>query len=161
MPTDFQPELQYKRTKKYTRLCREIVLQYPKQLSHIDPEDIEAVINTFASTSDAIARVSIVPPKLQPILGEKIIVEIWECHWDELSEEARLLVLRHELEHVVEYEGNVSYDKKYKTKHHDVQEFGTFIEKFGIHWTRRTDLPHILKEHVKIKRSNKDAAVLG
>ena len=135
--------------------------QYPKQLGHIDPDDLEAVINIYATSSDAIARVSIVPPKLQPLLGEKIIVEIWECHWEELSEEARLLVLRHELEHVEEYEGNVSYDKKYKTKHHDVQEFSPFIEKFGMHWTRRNDLPNILKEHIKIKRSHKDPAVLG
>src|SRR5258708_282174 len=127
-----QIQLQYRRTKKYTRLTREIVQAYPKRFSHIDPDDIEAVINTDAIISKLIARVSIVPAKLQPFLGEKILVEIWLCQWEDLNEAAKLLVLRHELEHVKEYEGRVAYDRKYKLQDHDVQEFAPFIEKFGI-----------------------------
>lgn len=102
-----------------------------------------------------------VPPKLQPFLGERIIIEIWQCQWEDLSKEARLLVVSHELEHVKEYEGRATYDRKYKLQDHDVQEFAPYIENFGIHWTRRGDLPNILKEHVKIKSAQDHTGVLG
>ena len=55
------------------------------------------------------------------------------CLWEDLKHEARLLVLAHELEHVVEYEGRVSYDKKYKLKDPALKEsFRQTVQNFSI-----------------------------
>lgn len=154
-------DYQYRVSRKNTLRLQKIVQAYPKDFSHIDPADIIAVVNVDAQTSKTVARADIVPAKLQPILGEKIIIEIWQCQWEGLSTEAKLLVLYHELKHILEFEGNVSYDRKYKKESHDVEEWGTFIEKFGIHWLHSKGLPNVLKEHVKIKRPRRGMATLG
>ncbi len=154
-------DYQYKVSKKNTRRLQQIIIAYPKDFSHIDPDDVVAVINTDAQVSRVIARANIVPAKYQPLTGEKIVIEIFLCLWEDLSLEAKLLVLYHELKHILEFEGNVSYDKKYKTEGHDIEEFSTFIEKFGLHWIHSAGLPNVLKEHVKIKRPRRGVATLG
>lgn len=94
-------------------------------------------------------------------MGMKIIMEVFHCHWQNLSKNARLLVIYHELMHLQPEERAVKFDKKYRLVHHDVQEFANLIETYGVHWQHKKSLPNILKKKVKIYRPQHEMPVMG
>lgn len=156
-----QPDFKFEIALKATQWARDLVLLYPKKLGFINPEHVTCVIDRKAERSENYARISLIPAKLEPLLGHGIVIEIWACNWRNLSKEAKKLVLLHELTHIREDEGLRDFDKPYKTIKHDVQEFETFIAQFGIHWTDRTDLPDPMKERVKLRGVNTGRPTMG
>lgn len=156
-----EPDYKYIVSLKNTARARKLIARYPKKYEFINPEHVTCVLDKKSPTSNFYAKVSLVPPWLEPLLGYGIIIQLPECNWSKLSKHAKLLVLMHELEHVVPDLGLRDFDKPYKLTKHNVQEFSVFIEQFGLHWVHRKDLPNPLKEKVKIATSNTSAPVLG
>ncbi len=154
-------DFRFQYDKKNTIRARKIVQAYPKRFGFITPEDVYVIRNDVAANSRVYAAVSLTPAHLEPFLGMKVFIQVYECTYDQLGLAAKLLVLYHELMHVKEYEGRATYDKLYQLEHHDVQEFSSLIESYGLHWPRKKDLPNILKESVTINAARSGATVLG
>lgn len=148
-------------SEKLQKTVKKIIKGYPDQFDFIKPEDVIVVRNTWAEKSAHIADIRLVPPVLEPLLGTKIILQVYMCHWRNLSPEARLIVLMHELMHIVQNERDTGYTKPYAMQTHDVQEFGSLIAKYGLHWQRSEKLPNILEEKVKISRPMDKMPVMG
>lgn len=153
--------LRYKIDEKNRKRVLRIIKRYPEEFGFIDPRDVLVVQNIWARNSRAIATASLVPAKLEPVLGTKIIVEVFACHWRKMNKAARLMVLYHELMHIVPNERDTEYQKPYTTQTHDVQEFGSLIARYGAHWERSDKLPNLLKEHIKVRRPGHKLPVMG
>lgn len=153
--------LRHRVDEKNWKRVKLIIKKYPEQFGFIKPDDVIVVRNTHAKNSRAIADIRLAPAVLEPIVGTKIILQIYECHWQKLTTEARLLVLAHELMHIRENDRDTAYDKPYSMQHHDVQEFGSLIASYGVHWQRSDKLPNILKETTKIRRPEHKMPVMG
>lgn len=72
----------------------------------------------------------------QNMLPPDFIICIFGHHAEMKSDEWKLMVMLHELEHI-QADG--------KLKDHDVEDFAYILRKFGVDWHADTDLPDITK----------------
>jgi len=153
--------LRFKVDTKNQERALKIIKKYPDHFGFIDPDDLLVVKNTYARSGRRIAYVQLMPPELEPMLGHKVILSIMEFHWDNLSFQAKLMVLFHELLHVEEEDRELHFAKKYRLKPHEIQDFFSIIEMYGVHWQRDKKLPNILKDQIKFRKNEANIPVLG
>ncbi len=75
------------------------------------------------------------------------IIEISQEYWDNLTEQAKKILILHELMHI-----DIRYTKQGKEifgiKSHDVEDFAVLLEKYGLNWLKEIKL---VQEHLKQK----------
>ncbi len=75
------------------------------------------------------------------------IIQISRDYWDNLTEQARKILVLHEVMHI-----DIRYTKQGKEvfgmRQHDVEDFAVLLEKYGLHWLREVKL---VQEHLKDK----------
>ena len=73
------------------------------------------------------------------------IIEISQEYWDNLTEQAKKILILHELMHI-----DIRYTKQGKEifgiKSHDVEDFAVLLEKYGLNWLKEIKL---VQEHLK------------
>lgn len=129
----------YELDKESLRYCVKLIKRYKKRFGHINPSDIVVVRDITSPKSRAYATTSLIPHSFRPLLPYKIIIRTWECNYAKLSKNARILVMDHELRHLV-----LGNNGEYGLVQHDVQDFQSMLEEYGLAWTRRKDLPNLL-----------------
>lgn len=127
-----------------TKYCRMLIKKFSKDFGFIDPEHIIVVKDTTSTHSRFYAATSLVPATYRPFVSYRIIIRTADCIYDELSKNAKKLIMQHELTHIA-----MKDNRDYKLIHHDVEDFRVFLELYGISWAKRKDLPDILSSKVK------------
>jgi len=135
---------EYEHDEKSTKWCRLLVKRHP-EFKHIKPEDIVVVRDVSSQNSHFYAATRLVPKQFWPLVNFRILIQTNDCNYAPLPKNAKILVMHHELRHV-----GVNSKGGYKMVRHDVEDFREYLEKYGIGWATRKDLPNILeKEEIK------------
>lgn len=121
--------------------CRRLIERYPEEFGFIASEDILVVRNMVVGHSRYYAATSRIHKFLWPVMDYKILIKTNQCNYGLLPENAQILVMYHELKHIVEGE-------PYKLIYHTVEDHDFMVGTFGMHWALREDLPNILEEAI-------------
>jgi predicted metallopeptidase len=132
-----------------TDICRKLVKRYKDEFGFIESEHIICVKDETSAHSRFYAATSLIPAQLRPLTPYRILIRTNVCNFDQVTRNARIMILKHELTHVGEKSSG-----DYKLVHHDVEDFASFLQEFGIGWATRKDIPNILAK-------GKDAIAVG
>lgn len=130
----------YEVSEELIDLTRKILSAYENKFWFIQFHDLFCV-EEHNKKPKFIAKIRLLESPLDLLSDKKVVVEIAKQNWDELSENQKLVVVYHELMHLeFDFEHN-----RYKIKNHDVEDFHSILNTFGLHWARvGNDVPNIL-----------------
>lgn len=134
-------QVHYELSDELSELVQKILQKYENKFWYVQFSDILCV-EEYNKRPKHIAKVRLLEPPLNMLSDKQVIIEIARQHWDELTENQRLVVTYHELMHLeFDFENN-----KYKLRNHDVEDFHTILNTFGLHWAKPgNDVPNILE----------------
>jgi len=143
-----QSEKIYSTIPEAETVIKELCEKYPDELWQVRPDMVSvlAVENKKRpEKSDTLARV--VPIKgvekaLMQInnVNTRYVIELYWSDWNEWGQNLRQWIMFHELLHICKDIG--------KTVKHDCEDFRMIIDKAGVDWVNRKDLPNMLLEKV-------------
>jgi len=72
---------------------------------------------------------------LLKVFGEcDYVIELSGEFWDKITEEQRMILLWHELLHVLAITNDKSGEWEYRIRRHDINEFYIIVKKYGVDW---------------------------
>jgi hypothetical protein len=72
--------------------------------------------------------------------GLDYIIEVSAELWTALDKDTRAVLLEHELRRILVLQNDKTGDWKFKTRKHDIQDFGKIVTDYGIEWIKKIKL---------------------
>jgi len=144
MPTN-QGEKVYEVMPEATAIILALREKYPKILWTVKPEEIVVLCCVNKDRPESQRRLAIIcklgpaEKKLISMLSSSIkyYIEVYLSDWSEWDQPRRQIILLHELTHVpAPWERGLV--------RHDLEDFSFIVDKFGVSWWGRNDLPDLL-----------------
>lgn len=110
------------------RLAEELIEQYHKPLRKARVGFVFRSEAQISQGKTVLGKASKVSDKLKPVLELDFLIWIAGDAFEKMSDERKRALIDHELSHCTIEEG------QFKMRHHDVEEFHSIIERYGL-WT--------------------------
>ncbi|MGE5680691.1 MAG: putative metallopeptidase, partial [Bacillota bacterium] len=72
--------------------------------------------------------------------GFDYIIEVSGELWNTLDKETKMVLLEHELRHILVLQNDKTGDWNFKLRKHDIQDFGKIVSQHGVDWIKKVKL---------------------